>query len=262
MDNIKNQKALNRFNQGISVNKNFQYEEKKIVCEQVKASMAYEENKEGESILSKLVKINEQDLKMTSSLTPSHIMEMKKNALSTVNSVSGVSSKEMYSRSSKGSILDNEHVINSTFIDTSNAQNNTSANKYNKSMQSFQSMNVEQKNFKKNPLPDMINENNPMQNNFIQENIGIMKTTSDKHFTNSETYDQKDPLARPNRKNSRQVSSTINFESQETSSLKEGSVKNRQSGNLSEQDFVELGSVTSVGDTVYGSQKNRKYERK
>ena len=263
LDNIKSQKSLNRFNYSISLNDNFEYEDKKTVCNQVSNHMAYEENLEGEIILNKLVKINEQDYKKSISIGPQIINEIKKNNLSTVESV--ITSKESYSRSSKGSMQDNEHVVHSTFIDTSNAQNNIFDNKYNNSVSTQRSMNADQNKFKKNPMPDMLinTDKKTVQSNYINDNTNITKTSSEHTFNYSENQYQMDPLSRPNRNNKRQVNSTMNFEPQESSSLKEGSIKSKQSGNLTSQsDFVELRSVNSVTDTTYGSQKDRKVSRK
>ena len=126
-------------------------------------------------------------------------------------------------------------------------------------------MNADQNKFKKNPMPDMLinTDKKTVQSNYINDNTNITKTSSEHTFNYSENQYQMDPLSRPNRNNKRQVNSTMNFEPQESSSLKEGSIKSKQSGNLTSQsDFVELRSVNSVTDTTYGSQKDRKVSRK
>ena len=53
IDNLKNQKVINKFNQFVSFNNNFQYDCKKMLVDQIQVSMGYEENKESEALFSK-----------------------------------------------------------------------------------------------------------------------------------------------------------------------------------------------------------------
>lgn len=59
LDNLKNQKTINRFNQIVTFNNSFEYESKKLLCDQMTFNMGYEENSEGEHIISKLIGVTE-----------------------------------------------------------------------------------------------------------------------------------------------------------------------------------------------------------